>query len=81
MPLIALLLGRCTRQLLYVLSEVLRTEYLADLGLALPSRPVFLVKFHEALCAFDGLFFRLQLKDRIPADDLLGLGERPVGRG
>src|SRR5437867_5518259 len=35
---------RRARPLLYVLSEVLRPEYLANLGLALPSGPVFLVK-------------------------------------
>src|SRR5216683_1517513 len=60
---------------------VLRTVHLANLGLAFPSRPVLLVKFHEALRPFDRFLFRLQLKLRIPADNLFGLGEGPVDHG
>src|SRR5712664_1212942 len=62
-------------------NEVFRIEHLANLGFAFPSRPVLLVKFHEALRAFDSLFFRLQVKLRIPADDFLGFRERPVNDG
>src|SRR6266850_8041007 len=62
-------------------NEVFRTEHLANLGFAFPSGPVFLVKFHEELRAFDRLFFRLQVKLRIPADNLLGLREWPVYDG
>src|SRR5438309_5062179 len=69
------------RALLSRRRKVFRPEDLANFGLALPARPVFPVKFHEAQRSFDRLFFRLQLKDRIPADDFLGLGERPVDRG
>src|SRR6266481_2652129 len=72
---------RLLRALLCFGSEVLRPEDLANFGLALPAGPVFLVKFHEARRSFNRFFFRLQLKDRIPADDFLGLGERPVDRG
>src|SRR5882762_2883027 len=67
------------RALLCIGVEVLRREDLANFGLTLPAGPVFLVKFHEVRRRFDRLFFRLQLKDRISADDFLGLGERPVG--
>src|SRR5207245_3376890 len=69
------------RALLCFGREVFRPEHLANFGLALPARPVFLVKFHEAQRPFDRLFFRLQLKNRIPTYDFLGLGERPVDRG
>src|SRR5437667_1138492 len=69
------------RALLSLRRKVFRPEDLANFGLALPARPVFPVKFHEAQRSFDRLFFLLQLKDRIPADDFLGLGERPVDRG
>src|SRR2546425_4481148 len=69
------------RALLSLRRKVFRPEDLANFGLALPARPVFPVKFHEAQRSFDRLFFRLQLKDRIPADDFLGLGEGPVDRG
>src|SRR6267154_5637111 len=61
-------------------SEVFRPKDLANFGLALPAGPVSLVKFHEARRPFNRFFLRLQLKDRIPADDFLGLGERPVDR-
>src|SRR6266851_2584208 len=76
-----LLFGCRNRQLRYALSKIFRPEHLANLGLALPSRPVFLVKLHEAYRRVDGLFLGLQLKLRIPSDDFLGLGERPVGHG
>src|SRR6266436_4102174 len=62
-------------------NEILRIEHLANLSLAFPSRPVLLVKFHEELRAFDRLFFRLQVKLRIPADNLLGFREWPVNHG
>src|ERR1022692_3797051 len=62
-------------------SPVFRIEHLTNLGLALPARPVFLVKFHEADRRFDRLFLRFQLKLRIAADNLLGFGEGPVGHG
>src|SRR5713226_2080242 len=65
----------CTRALLCFETEVFRPEDLANFGLALPVGPMYLVKFHEALRPFYRFFFRLQLKDRIPADDFLGLGE------
>ena len=42
---------------------------------------MFLVKFHEADRRFDRLLLRFQLKLRIATDNLLGLGERPVGHG
>src|SRR6202165_4324369 len=73
--------SRCTRPLLCLGSEIFRPEHLANLGLALPDRPVFLVKFHEAHRGFDRLFLRFQLKLRVAANNLLGLGERPVGHG
>src|SRR2546427_63671 len=69
------------RALLCFGREIFRPEHLADFGRGLPARPVFLVQFHEAQRPFDRLCFRLQLKNRIPADDFLGLGERPVDRG
>src|SRR3984893_2697558 len=71
--------SRCRGPLLCLGSAVFRPEHLTNLGLALPARPVFLVKFHEADRRFDRLFLRFQLKLRIAADNLLGLGERPVG--
>src|SRR6202035_3749831 len=77
-PRIVLLPGCRARQFLYVLSDVLRPEDLPNLGLTLPSRPVFLVKFHEAYRSFDRILLRLQLKLCIAADNLLCLGERPV---
>src|ERR1700730_11906900 len=74
--------------------EVLRPEHLvradcssiqegelANLGLAIPARPVLLMKFHEPHRTFDRLFFRLQFKHRVPAKDFLGLGKRPVSHG
>src|SRR5277367_4890248 len=73
--------GRCTRPLLCLPIEVLHSEYLADLCLALPSRPVFQMKFHKAHCPFDRLLLRFQFELRIAADHLLGLGERPIDHG
>ncbi len=66
--------------LLCLRREIFRPEHLANFGLAFPARPVFLVKLHKALCPFDRFFFRLEVEDRIPADDFLGLGEGPVDR-
>src|ERR1700681_2450099 len=71
--------SRCSGPLLCLGSEVFRPEHLTNLGLALPARPVFLVKFHEADRRFDRLFLRFQLKLCVAADNLLGLDERPVG--
>jgi len=51
---------------------------LANLGDALPARPVLLMEFHEPHRPFDRLFFRLQFEHRVPAKDFLGLGKRPV---
>src|SRR6266849_2748301 len=62
-------------------NEVFRTEHLANLGFASPSRPVLLVKLHEARRRFNRFFLRLQVKLRIPADNLLGLREGPVDHG
>src|SRR5712664_2327195 len=62
-------------------SKVLRPEHLANLGLPLPARPIFLVKFHEAHRGRDRLFLRFQLKLRVSTDNLLGLCERPVDHG
>src|SRR5260370_39477027 len=76
---IALLLGRRTRKLLYVLGAVFWPAHLANLGLSFPARPVFLVKLHEEDRRLDRLFPRLQLKLSKAADDLLSLGEGPVG--
>src|ERR1700730_14039578 len=72
-------------------SDVLRPEHLvradcssiqegqlANLGHAIPARPVLLMKFHEPQCTFDRLFFRLQFKHRNPTEDFLSLGECPV---
>src|SRR3984893_1914348 len=73
--------SRCRGPLLCLGSEVFRPEHLTNLGFALPARPVFLVKFHEADRPFDRLFLRFQLKLRVAADTLLSLGERPVGHG
>ena len=42
---------------------------------------MFLVKLHEDHRRFDRLFPRFQLKLSIAADDLLSLGEGPVGHG
>src|SRR5436190_6370733 len=71
----------CARKLLCFGSELFRPEDLANLRLALPPWPVFLVQFHEAHRPFNGLFLRLQLKDSIAADDFLGLGEGSVDLG
>src|SRR5258706_3170884 len=56
-----------------------RPDHLANLGLALPAGPVFLVQLHEAQRSLDRLLLRLQLKLRVATDNLLGLGERSVG--
>src|ERR1700687_1335568 len=69
------------RLLLTELSEVLWLEYLANLGLAFPSWPVFPVQFHEAHRPVDCLLLRFQLKLRIAADNFLGLCEWPIGHG
>src|ERR1700730_11348526 len=58
--------------------EVFRPEHLANLSLALPTRPVFLVQLHKTHRALDRLLFRFQFKLRVAADNLLGLRERPV---
>src|SRR5712671_5760490 len=62
-------------------AKVFRSEHLTNLSLALPARPVFLVKSHEADRPFNRFLLRFQLKLRVAADDFLGLGERPVGHG
>jgi len=61
-----------------VLSEVLRAKQLANLGLALPSRPVLLVKFHKLLSRLDRLLLRIKLELRISADHFLGFGEGSI---
>src|ERR1700733_8516946 len=65
--------------LVYVLSEVLWPEYLSNLGLALPFRPVFLVKFHESHRSLDCLLLRFHLELRIAADNFFGLREGAIG--
>src|SRR5712691_3390530 len=72
---------RYARELLCFGTEVFRPVHLANLGLAFPARPVFLVKFHEAQRSLDRLFLRFQVKDCDTANDFLGFGEGPVGRG
>src|SRR5690348_5447983 len=67
--------------LLLLGTELLWPEHLAHLGLAFPTRPVFLVQFHEAHRTFDCLFLRFQFKLGVAADHFLGFGERPVGYG
>src|SRR3984893_12160544 len=52
---------------------------LANLSYTLPSRPVLSMEFHEGHRSFDRLFFRLQFKHRVPAENLLSLGEGPIG--
>src|SRR5260370_35230621 len=58
-------------------SAVFRPEHLTNFGFAFPSLPLFPVKFHEARRRFDRLFFRLQLKRRIPSSTSLGQVEQP----
>jgi hypothetical protein len=58
------------RLLFNVLCEVLRTEYLANLGLALPSGPLFPVKLHEAYRRVDRLLLRFQFELPVAADGL-----------
>src|SRR5205807_4641527 len=72
------LLPGLTCLLLRVLSKVLRAKHLANLGLALPSRPVLLVKFHKLLCRVDRLLLRIEFELRVPADNFLGFGEGPI---
>src|SRR6266567_3216442 len=72
---------RYARGLLCFGTGVFRPVHLANLGLAFPARPVFLVKFHEAQRSLDRLFLRFQVKDCDTANDFLGFGEGPVGRG
>src|SRR5580692_4965287 len=63
-------------------SEVLlHHHHLANFGLALPSRPVFLVQLHELPRSFHRLFLRLQLKQRVPADNLFRFREWSVRHG
>src|ERR1700720_3310409 len=70
-----------TRELLSLGSVLRRREHLADLGLTLPARPVLVMKLHETPRSLDRIFLRLQFKHREPAEDFLGLRERPVGDG
>src|SRR6202521_4294252 len=65
-------------RLLFTRTVVLRPEYLANLGFAFPSWPVFLVELHEVHRSVDGLLLRLQFELRVATDNLLGLGERTV---
>src|SRR5260370_39428387 len=69
------------RALLCFGTHVFRTEDLANFGLAFPSGPELLVYFHEMQRAFDGLLFRIQLKDGEAANDFFGFAERAVDRG
>jgi hypothetical protein len=55
-------------------AEVLRSEHLADLGLALPAPPVLLVQLDEPRGRLDGLFLRVDLYERVTADNLPGIG-------
>src|SRR5258705_13078164 len=57
---------------------VLGPEHLAHFRLALPTGPVFPVKFHEFHGGIDHLLLRLDLKDCIASDDLSGLSERAI---
>src|SRR5580704_8117015 len=61
--------------------EFSRLEHLAHFRLALPLRPVLLVKFHEAHRRFDRFLPGFQFKLRIPPNHFLSLGEWPVGHG
>src|SRR2546430_7915150 len=61
------MIRRPPRSTLFPYTTLFRS-HLANLGLALPAGPELLVKFHEAHCSFDRLFFRLQLKLRVPTD-------------
>src|ERR1700730_16655769 len=70
-----------TRDFLPFSGGLRRPEHLADLGLTLPAWPVFVMTFHETRRSFERLFLRLQFKNCIPAEDFLGLCERPVGDG
>src|SRR5262249_56375536 len=54
-------------------------EDLPNLRFTFPTGPVVFVQMHEAGSPFDGLLLRLHIVDRVPADQLFGLGERPVG--
>src|SRR5258706_9459716 len=71
----------CRTQRLYALLEVFRSEHLANSGFALPSRPVFLVEFHEAPGPFNRFLPRFQLKLGVAADDFFGFGEGSVDYG
>src|SRR5258705_11196361 len=59
----------------------IQERLLANLGLALPARPVLLMKFHKGHRSFDRLFLGLQFKYRIPTEDFLCLGEGSVSHG
>ena len=69
------------RMLLWFGRKVFRIVDLANFGLALPARPILLVKLHEPHRPFDRLFLRFQLEHREPADDFLGLGKGFVAGG
>src|SRR3954451_19272597 len=58
-----------------------RRVHLPNLGLALPARPVLLMKLHEPDRRLDRFFLGFQVKLRVAAYDLLGLGERSVTHG
>src|SRR6266481_9678522 len=68
------------RALLCFAVEGFGPQHLANFGLALPAWPVFLVKLHEALGAFNRVFLRFQFKNRETAHHFLGFGEGPVDR-
>src|SRR5262245_40722453 len=56
-----------------------RFEHLPYLRFAFPAGPVLLVQLHEAGRPFNRLLLRLHVVHREATDQLLGLGERPVG--
>src|SRR5947209_19100246 len=47
-----------------------RIVHLSDFGLAFPTGPVFLMKFHEAHRAFDSLLLGFQFELRVSPNDL-----------
>src|SRR5579864_7047027 len=56
-------------------TEVRRLEHLTDLDLGLAARE----GIGAALDPFDRLFLRLHLEQPVAGDQLLGLGEGPIG--